>query len=91
MSTTISTVRADGSVEIPDTYRRALGIEPDDRLALTLEDGAIQVRRVPPPPPGSDWFWVPTRNEWVQWNEIQEIVHDEIATRYVENMNSRDE
>jgi len=90
MATTLSTITPEGLIEIPDEYRQALGIKPNDRLALTLEDGSIQVRRVPPPP-GSDWFWVPMRNEWVQWNDIQDIVKDELAQRIVGRMNSHDE
>src|SRR5262245_20429079 len=73
MTATISTVSDDGRLTIPEEFREALGIEPNDRVALTLEDGEIRLRRIAPPP-GSDWFWIPARNEWVRWNEIEQIV-----------------
>ena len=41
----------------------------------------------PPPTPDSDWFWVPAQRKWLRWNEMQEIVHEEIAENSIEKMN----
>jgi bifunctional DNA-binding transcriptional regulator/antitoxin component of YhaV-PrlF toxin-antitoxin module len=37
------TLREDGMVDLPEEYRRALGLEPGDELILKLEDGSIRV------------------------------------------------
>jgi AbrB family looped-hinge helix DNA binding protein len=42
----ITTVSTKGQLVIPARMRDALGIEPGDRVALTLEDGAILLRPV---------------------------------------------
>jgi AbrB family looped-hinge helix DNA binding protein len=42
----ITTVSTKGQLVIPAKMRDALGIEPGDRVALTLEDGAILLRPV---------------------------------------------
>jgi AbrB family looped-hinge helix DNA binding protein len=42
----IMTVSTKGQLVIPSQMRDALGIEPGDRVALTLEDGAILLRPV---------------------------------------------
>jgi AbrB family looped-hinge helix DNA binding protein len=78
MPATLSTIGDDGRITIPEEFRQALGIEPNDRVSLTLEDGTIRLQRVAPPPDG-DWFWVPARNEWVQWQEIRRIAREEHA------------
>jgi AbrB family looped-hinge helix DNA binding protein len=40
------TVSTKGQLVIPAQMREALGIEPGDRVALTLEDGVILLRPV---------------------------------------------
>jgi AbrB family looped-hinge helix DNA binding protein len=42
----VTTVSTKGQLVIPARMRDALGIEPGDRVALTLEDGAILLRPV---------------------------------------------
>ena len=42
----ITTVSTKGQLVIPARMRDALGIEPGDRVALTLEDGVILLRPV---------------------------------------------
>jgi AbrB family looped-hinge helix DNA binding protein len=42
----IATVSTKGQLVIPARMRDALGIEPGDRVALTLEDGVILLRPV---------------------------------------------
>jgi bifunctional DNA-binding transcriptional regulator/antitoxin component of YhaV-PrlF toxin-antitoxin module len=37
------TLREDGMVDLPEEYRRALGLEPGDEVILQLEEGAIRV------------------------------------------------
>ena len=46
MSGLITTVSTKGQLVIPARMRDALGIEPGDRIALTLEDGVILLRPV---------------------------------------------
>ena len=46
MNGLITTVSTKGQLVIPARMRDALGIEPGDRVALTLEDGAILLRPV---------------------------------------------
>jgi AbrB family looped-hinge helix DNA binding protein len=89
MTATLSTVSEDGRVTIPEQFREALGIGPNDRVAMTLEEGEIRLRRIPPPPDG-DWFWVPARNEWVQWQDMRRIARDEHAKHVEQLMDRRD-
>jgi AbrB family looped-hinge helix DNA binding protein len=42
----ITTVSTKGQLVIPARIREALGIEPGDRIALTVEDGLILLRPV---------------------------------------------
>jgi AbrB family looped-hinge helix DNA binding protein len=42
----VTTVSTKGQLVIPARMRQALGIEPGDRVALTLEDGVILLRPV---------------------------------------------
>ncbi len=42
----VTTVSTKGQLVIPMQMRDALGIEPGDKVALTLEDGAILLRPV---------------------------------------------
>jgi AbrB family looped-hinge helix DNA binding protein len=42
----ITTVSTKGQLVIPARIREALGIEPGDRVALTVEDGLILLRPV---------------------------------------------
>jgi AbrB family looped-hinge helix DNA binding protein len=42
----ITTVSTKGQLVIPARMREALGIEPGDRVALTVEDGVILLRPV---------------------------------------------
>jgi AbrB family looped-hinge helix DNA binding protein len=46
MNGSIMTVSTKGQLVIPSQMRDALGIEPGDRVALTLENGAILLRPV---------------------------------------------
>jgi AbrB family looped-hinge helix DNA binding protein len=46
MNGLITTVSTKGQLVIPVRMRNALGIEPGDRVALTLEDGVILLRPV---------------------------------------------
>ncbi len=85
MTATLSTVGADGRVTIPEEFREALGIGPNDQVSLTLEEDTIRLRRITTPPDG-DWFWVPARNEWVQWQEIRRIAREERARHIVDAM-----
>lgn len=89
MAAVFSTVSDDGRITIPEEFRQALDIEPNDRISLTLEDGTIRLQRVAPPPDG-DWFWVPARNEWVRWQEIRQIAREEHAKRVAEVTDSSD-
>ncbi len=46
MNGLITTVSTKGQLVIPARIREALGIEPGDRVALTIEDGVILLRPV---------------------------------------------
>jgi len=46
MNGSITTISTKGQLVIPARMRAALGIEPGDHVALTLEDGAILLRPV---------------------------------------------
>jgi AbrB family looped-hinge helix DNA binding protein len=46
MNGLVTTVSTKGQLVIPARMRDALGIEPGDRVALTLEDGVILLRPV---------------------------------------------
>jgi AbrB family looped-hinge helix DNA binding protein len=46
MDALITTVSTKGQLVIPARIREALGIEPGDRVALTVEDGLILLRPV---------------------------------------------
>jgi AbrB family looped-hinge helix DNA binding protein len=46
MNGSIMTVSTKGQLVIPSQMRDALGIEPGDRVALTLENGAILLRPI---------------------------------------------
>jgi len=46
MNGLITTVSTKGQLVIPARMRDALGIEPGDRVALTLDNGAIVLRPV---------------------------------------------
>ena len=46
MNGLVTTVSTKGQLVIPARMREALGIEPGDRVALTLEDGVILLRPV---------------------------------------------
>ncbi len=89
MIATVSTVSDDGRVTIPEEFREALGIEPNDLVTLTMEDGEIRLRRIETPP-GSEWFWVPAQNRWMHWNEIERIVEDERVEHYLKSMGRKD-
>ncbi|MBS1800388.1 MAG: AbrB/MazE/SpoVT family DNA-binding domain-containing protein [Acidobacteria bacterium] len=46
MNGLITTVSTKGQLVIPAKMRDALGLEPGDQVALTIEDGAILLRPV---------------------------------------------
>lgn len=46
-----------GQITIPKEFREAMHLEPDDLLAVTLDDGKLEIAGVSPLPkgPGSPW------------------------------------
>ena len=72
-----SSVSPKGQITLPSEVRMNLGIEPKDRVAIVLENGAIKIRRV-----GrlQDYFQtVPPLRPARDWKEVEEIAHDEHA------------
>jgi bifunctional DNA-binding transcriptional regulator/antitoxin component of YhaV-PrlF toxin-antitoxin module len=74
----LTIIDADGKIKIPQELVRALGVKPNDRLSIALEDGTLRIRRVELPP-DSSYFWVPAREAWLSWHEMRQIAWDERA------------
>lgn len=74
-----STVKKRGQVTIPKHFREILGLNEDDQLELTIEDGKIIMQPVITIAKDQAWFWSP---EWQKGEREAEndIAHDEVST-----------
>ena len=72
-----SSVSPKGQITLPVEVRRELGIKPGDRVAICLDDGVVQVRRLKSL---RDYYQsVPGLDPPLDWKEVERIAHEDAA------------
>jgi len=75
----IATVTSKGQVTLPVTVRRALSIEPGDKLSFTIDSDRVVIQPVPDFLSLAGSIDIPPEVRGMPWDQIKQMAHEDRA------------